>query len=167
MFCCALIEGNLCTYKTNVTNGRTSYHTRFIRFLLRKNAKQANKKLSGKRTQVFTVYLSSVSVNPCGLFFVCACLCVSKHKVYTGASQWEHCLQGNLKCYVRGLCAPVGRSRLSQQSNNNCRYTMMLALAASAWEYPAQLLSITTHAPRIFDTPAKHSFSAYLPKIMT
>lgn len=65
---------------------------------------------------------------------------------------------GDLACYVRGLCAPVGRCRLSQQSNNNsaCRYTVMLALGASAWEYPAQLLSITTHAPRIFDTPAKH-----------
>lgn len=66
----------------------------------------------------------------------------------------------DLACYVRGLCAPVGRCRLSQQSNNNsaCRYTVMLALGASAWEYPAQLLSITTHAPRIFVTPAKHVF---------
>lgn len=66
----------------------------------------------------------------------------------------------DLACYVRGLCAPVGRCRLSQQSNNNsaCRYTVMLALGASAWEYQAQLLSITTHAPRIFVTPAKHVF---------
>lgn len=40
---------------------------------------------------------------------------------------------GDLACYVRGLCAPVGRCRLSQQSNNNsaCRYTVMLALARS------------------------------------
>ena len=66
----------------------------------------------------------------------------------------------DLACYVRGLCAPVGRCRLSQQSNNNsaCRYTVMLALGASAWEYQAQLLSVTTHAPRIFVTPAKHVF---------
>lgn len=69
---------------------------------------------------------------------------------------------GNLACYVRGLCAPVGRCRLSQQSNNNsaCRYTVVLARGASAWEYPAQLLCITTHAPRIFDIPTKQGVSA-------
>lgn len=43
VFCCALIEGNLCTYETNVTNERAVYQTRFIRFLLRENYKQANK----------------------------------------------------------------------------------------------------------------------------
>lgn len=46
---------------------------------------------------------------------------------------------GDLACYVRGLYAPVGRCRLSQQSNNNsaCRYTGMLARDTSPWEYPA------------------------------
>lgn len=65
---------------------------------------------------------------------------------------------GDLACYVRGLCAPVGRCGLSQHSNNNSayRYTVVLARGASAWEYPQQLLSITTHTLRIFDTPTKH-----------
>lgn len=58
---------------------------------------------------------------------------------------------GDRACDVRGLYAPVGRCRLSQLSNNNstCRYTGILAGAASLREYSTLYLSITSQAPRI------------------
>lgn len=63
---------------------------------------------------------------------------------------------GDRACDVRALYAPVGRCRLSQQSNNNsvCRYTGVLALGASPCEYSALVWSITSHDPWILDIPA-------------
>lgn len=131
-----------------MTNSRTSYQTGFIRFhwegILNK---QTHNFL--KQSNMFLC--TSVSVNH-RWWFICACLCVCVWVNIKFTLEPPNGSTVGCKMHVRSVCAPLGRCRLSQQSNNSsaCRYAVMSVPGASAWECPAQLLSITTNAPKDF-----------------